>query len=223
MMKDIQRKGLSLQFITHCTDRYSYLQSAEMALAGGCKWLQLRMKNSPIEEVRKTAIVVQQLCKQHQSVFILDDNVDLCAEIQADGVHLGKNDMPIRQARAILGENYIIGATCNRYEDIVKAKENGADYVGLGPFRFTTTKTNLSPILGLEGYEGILQQCRQHQINMPIVAIGGILENDISDLFNIGIDGIAVSGLVLQAENPTQQMAHLMLKVYANAVCDGKK
>ena len=223
MMKDIQHKRLSLQFITHCTNKYTYLQSAEMALAGGCKWLQLRMKNSPIEEVRKTAIVVQQLCKQYQSVFILDDNVDLCAEIQADGVHLGKNDMPILQARAILGKNYIIGATCNQYEDIVKAQDNGADYVGLGPFRFTTTKTNLSPILGLEGYRDILQKCRQNRINIPIVAIGGILENDISALFNIGIDGIAVSGLVLQAENPTQQMVQLMQKVCSHVVCSGEK
>lgn len=141
---------ISLQFITHRTERYSYFESACMALEGGCKWIQLRMKDAPLDEVEAVALQLKPLCKEHEAILILDDHVELAKKLEVDGVHLGKKDMPIDQARQILGEAFIIGGTANTFEDVLLHYRAGADYLGIGPFRFTTTKQNLSPVLGLE-------------------------------------------------------------------------
>ena len=139
---------ISLQFITHRTERYSYFESARMALEGGCKWIQLRMKDAPLDEVEAVALQLKPLCKEHEAILILDDHVELAKKLEVDGVHLGKKDMPIDQARQILGEAFIIGGTANTFEDVLLHYRAGADYLGIGPFRFTTTKQNLSPVLG---------------------------------------------------------------------------
>ena len=86
---------ISLQFITHQTERYSYLESARMALEGGCKWIQLRMKDALLEEVEAVALQLKPLCKEHEAILILDDHVELAKKLEVDGVHLGKKDMPI--------------------------------------------------------------------------------------------------------------------------------
>lgn len=142
---------LSLQFITHQTENYSYLESARMALEGGCKWIQLRMKEASPEEVEAVALQLKPLCKAKEAILILDDHVELAKKLEVDGVHLGKKDMPIGEARQMLGEAFIIGGTANTFEDVKLHHAAGADYLGIGPFRFTTTKINLSPVLGLEG------------------------------------------------------------------------
>ena len=102
-----------LQFISHHSDKYSYLDSIRMALEGGCRWIQLRMKDATDDEVRPLAIQALQLCRDYGATFIIDDRVELVRELGADGVHLGKNDMPIAEARRILGPDYIIGGTAN--------------------------------------------------------------------------------------------------------------
>ena len=146
-----------VQFITHYTDQYTYLDSVRIALEGGCRWIQLRMKDTPTEDILPIAKETLTLCRQYEATFIIDDHVELAKQIKADGVHLGKLDMPITEARSILGKNFIIGGTANTLEDIRMHYEAGADYIGCGPYRFTTTKKNLSPVLGLEGYrEAIL-------------------------------------------------------------------
>lgn len=195
-----------IQFISHYTEKYSYLDGIRMALNGGCRWIQLRMKDADKFEVRKTAIEAQQICKEYGAIFIIDDYVDIVKEIHADGVHLGKKDMPICDARKILGERYIIGGTANTFEDVKLHSEAGADYIGCGPFRFTTTKKGLAPILGLEGYANIVRQMKEEGINLPIVAIGGIEAEDVAPILNTGVTGIALSGSVLRAENPIEQM-----------------
>ena len=136
------------QFISHFNDRYSYLDGIKMALEGGCRWIQLRMKDATDDEVRPIAIEVQKWCKEADATFIIDDRVQLVKELHADGVHLGKNDMPIQEARQILGDGFIIGGTANTLEDVISHAKAGADYIGCGPFRYTTTKQRLSPILG---------------------------------------------------------------------------
>lgn len=137
-----------MQFITHYTERYSYLDAAHMALEGGCRWVQLRMKDTLVETIEPVALEVQALCRQYGATFIIDDHVELVKKLHADGVHLGKKDMPIAEARRILGDEYIIGGTANTFEDVQQHYKAGADYIGCGPFRYTTTKKNLSPILG---------------------------------------------------------------------------
>ena len=199
-----------IQFISHYSERYSYLDSIQLALEGGCRWIQLRMKDATDDEVRPIAIKAQQLCRHYNATFIIDDRVALVRELGADGVHLGKNDMPIREARQILGPDYIIGGTANTFEDAKAHYEASADYIGCGPFRFTTTKQKLAPVLGLDGYRHIIQQMRAANINIPVVAIGGITKDDIPAILQTGITGIALSGTVLRADDPIAEMKHII-------------
>jgi len=198
-----------LQFISHYTDKYSYLDSIRLALQGGCRWIQLRMKDATDDEVRPVAIEAQKLCREYGATFVIDDRVALVKELHADGVHLGKNDMPIAEARRILGPDYIIGGTANTIWDVKAHYAAGADYIGCGPFRFTTTKQKLSPVLGLDGYRRIIIEMRAAHIDIPIVAIGGITKDDIPAILATGITGIALSGTVLRAANPIDEMKHL--------------
>ncbi len=201
---------ISLQFITHQNDRYSYLESALMALEGGCKWIQLRMKEASMDEVESIALQLKPICKEKNAILILDDHVELAKKLEVDGVHLGKKDMPIDQARQLLGEAFIIGGTANTFEDIVQHYRAGADYLGIGPFRFTTTKQNLSPVLGLEGYASLLSQMKEKGIELPVVAIGGITYEDIPAILETGVNGIALSGTILQAENPVAETKKIL-------------
>ena len=208
-----------IQFITHANDRYDYLDGVRMALEGGCRWIQLRMKDASEEEILKTAESTRKLCRQYDAVFLLDDYVELVERSGADGVHLGKNDMPIDEARRLLGKDKIIGGTANTFEDVKRIYSAGADYIGCGPFRFTTTKKKLSPILGLDGYRRIIEQMNAYRINLPIIAIGGILLPDVSDIMQTGVSGIAVSGAILNADNdnsPVATMKRFINKLKSN-------
>lgn len=227
-MKD---NNYRLQFITHQTERYSYIDSARIALEGGCRWVQLRMKDADETLLEETALIVQKMCKDYDATFIIDDNVHLCKKIKADGVHLGKNDMPIAEARKILGDDFIIGATVNTFDDVIKTQSHIVaetqsrdtsinlatlgvpNYFGCGPFRFTSTKKNLAPILGLDGYREIMKKMKENNIDIPLVAIGGITKDDVPELMKTGIDGIAISGSVLRAENPVETMYNLQLTI----------
>lgn len=199
-----------IQFITHSNNRYGYVDGARLALEGGCRWVQLRMKEATEVEFMAAAAEIGRLCKEHGATFVLDDHVEWVEKTGADGVHLGKNDMPIDEARKILGSDKIIGGTANTFEDVERLYRQGADYIGCGPFRFTTTKKNLSPVLGLEGYQHIVDQMKSHGINLPIVAIGGILESDVKSILATGVSGIAVSGGILNAENPVEEMQRFL-------------
>lgn len=200
---------IQIQFITHYTEQYSYLDAARMALEGGCRWIQLRMKDTPVEDIEPVAREVQDLCRNYNATFIIDDHVELVKKLHADGVHLGKKDMPVADARRILGPDYIIGGTANSFKDVQLHYSAGADYIGCGPFRYTATKKNLSPILGLEGYTAIIRRMQEADIQLPIVAIGGITLSDIPDILQTGVSGIALSGAVLHAENPVEEMKRI--------------
>ena len=199
-----------IQFISHYTEQYSYLDSIRLALLGGCRWIQLRVKGASDEDVLPMALEAQKMCKEYGATFIIDDRVDMVKAIGADGVHLGKNDMPVAEARRILGKDFIIGGTANTFEDVRQHYQDGANYIGCGPFRFTTTKEKLSPILGLEGYRDIVLKMKEEKIDIPIVAIGGITANDIPAIMQTGVTGIAISGTVLRAESPVDEMKRLL-------------
>ncbi|MDR0508047.1 MAG: thiamine phosphate synthase [Dysgonamonadaceae bacterium] len=198
-----------LLFITHRTERYSYLQSVQIALEGGCTQIQLRMKDAQPHEIERTAIKAKELCSSWGADLYIDDHVEICKNIHATGVHLGKLDMSPHEARKILGENYIIGGTANTFDDIKHLNSEGVDYIGLGPFRFTATKKNISTILGLEKYREIIQQCNNQDINLPVFAIGGITADDIPDILSVGVKGIALSSTILQAENPVEKVRQI--------------
>ena len=216
-LKTLKPKDLEtasrLQFITHFTDKYSYYDSAMMALEGGCQWIQLRMKDACEDEIERVARLILPECRRMGAVFVIDDHVELALRVGADGVHLGKNDMPVDEARRLAGDGFIIGGTANTFEDVQRLAAQGADYIGCGPFRFTMTKKNLAPMLGLEGYKRILSQMKECGIGLPLVAIGGITSDDIPQLMAAGVSGIALSGSVLRAEQPVEEMRKVVEKL----------
>ncbi len=199
-----------LQFISHATAGLSAEEGIRLALEGGCRWIQLRMKGLCDAEVRPVALRVKAMCREAGATLVVDDRVELAREVGADGVHLGRDDMPVAEARRLLGPDYIIGATANTFADIERHCADGASYIGCGPFRFTTTKERLAPLLGLDGYRRITAQMRQHAIALPLVAIGGITRADIPQLMAAGVSGVAVSGAILRAGDPAGETRQII-------------
>jgi len=192
-----------LYFLTMDEGPIDHLQQVAEACKAGIKWIQLRMKQASDEEVRATAVAAKRITDANGCVLIINDRVEIALEVKAGGVHLGKQDMAVSEARRLLGRDMIIGGTANTVEDILEHYAHGADYIGLGPYRYTTTKKNLSPILGLEGYRRIMQILKQGQVSIPVVAIGGIEMKDAASLFSVGLHGIAFSGMLVHAEDRT--------------------
>lgn len=203
-----------LQFIT------TNPRLAEQACLGGIDWIQLRLKNTPDDEFIAIAKEVQAVCKQFNATFIINDNVTMAFNLQSDGVHLGKEDMNPNVARELLGANFIIGCTANTLEDISYLSSKPINYIGLGPYRFTSTKQKLSPVLGIEGYKNIFLQLQQRHINTPpVIGIGGITNNDVPELLTTGLYGIAVSGAISNTANvalAAQQLKNSLLTIYNN-------
>ncbi|HYG40967.1 MAG TPA: thiamine phosphate synthase [Cytophagales bacterium] len=197
MKKNISR----FHFITHEGPGFSHVDLAEAACKGGADWIQLRVKDKGFDEWKSIALDVIEVCEMYDAKLIVNDNVELAAQIRAYGVHLGKTDMDPVVARQILGEGPIIGGTANTFEDVLKLKKGNVDYIGLGPFRFTSTKKNLSPVLGFEGYQRIINRMVHEGIDIPVVAIGGILKEDLNSLFSTGIHGVAISSSVSSEED----------------------
>lgn len=209
MMTLTQRQNCRLQFISHTTPTLTVTDGIRLALAGGCRWIQLRMKEADDALLLATAMEVKQMCRQAGATFIIDDRADMVLLTGADGVHLGQNDMPVDEARRLLGPHAIIGGTANTLADVARHHQRGADYIGCGPFRFTTTKQRLAPVLGTDGYRHIIDGMRQQDITLPMVAIGGITANDIPAIMQTGVQGIALSGSILRADSPVQEMQHV--------------
>ncbi|MBF4514746.1 thiamine phosphate synthase [Flavobacterium sp. ANB] len=207
-----------LQYISQGKTIEEQLYNIHKALDAGCGWIQMRFKDQTIKDTFVLAEAVKLLCEEYLANFIVNDNFFLAQQIVADGVHLGLSDMKIDEARAILGNTKIIGGTANTFEDIENHVKNGCDYIGLGPFRFTTTKEKLSPILGLSGYFEILQKMKKNKIEIPVYAIGGITLKDVSPLMETGIHGIAVSGMLTDDDQKKKLIKQLKEKLYANVI-----
>jgi thiamine-phosphate pyrophosphorylase len=185
-----------LHYITHDPGNLAHAMLAEKAIRGGVRWVQLRVKNADEQTARAVAARTLDICRKHGAKMIVNDHVLLAKEIGADGVHIGLDDMPVSEARSILGDDFIIGATANTIDHIRMHAKAGADYIGLGPFRFTTTKEKLSPVLGVSGYKLIMQQLKDEDIHIPVIAIGGITEADVMPLLGLGVHGVAVSSAI---------------------------
>ena len=199
------------QYITNQWSSIGIEEQVELACSAGCKWIQLRVKELSYEEWKSIAFTIKSICKKFGATFIINDNVQLALELEADGVHLGQNDMLPKDARIILGDHAIIGGTANQFDQIYNLHNQKVDYVGLGPYRFTKTKKNLAPVLGLNGYYDIVTNCKAHEINIPIIGIGGINPENIPEILSAGIFGIAVSSIISNSDSP-QKITDTILK-----------
>lgn len=186
-----------LHYISQETDDKSHIENIKEACQAGIDWVQLRVKDRELDEIEEMAFEAKTICKKYDAKLILNDHVEIAKAVRANGVHLGQDDMDPVEARAILGDKPYIGGTANTWEQVELLYESKVvDYIGLGPFKFTTTKENLSPELGIRGYSNILNNMIIQEIDMPIIAIGGIEMEDIFDLQMTGCHGIAVASLI---------------------------
>ena len=190
-----------IQYISQGAKPEDHLTNIQKVCEAGIRWVQLRIKDVDFETYLQIAKESKKICAAYSAVFIVNDNVSIAKESEANGVHLGLSDMNPKDARSILGDHSIIGGTANTLQDCLLQAENKVDYIGLGPFRHTETKKNLSPVLGLEGYRKIITELRAPACQIPVIATGGILESDIKNLMENHVSGIAVSKLLTQNLN----------------------
>jgi thiamine-phosphate pyrophosphorylase len=179
--------------------RLSHLELAELAIAGGADTIQFRQKGGTTREMIHVAEKMQALCHQVGVTFIVNDRVDVAKAIHADGIHLGQDDFPIPLAREILGEGAIIGGSAGNMEEARRCFSEGADYIGVGPVYPTGSKEDAGPASGL----GVLEQIVK-AVPLPIIAIGGIAQDNIPPVMKTGAYGIAVISAVCCQNDPTE-------------------
>lgn len=190
-----------LQYITNTSSPTNPADQIKGVIAGGCRWVQIRMKDASDEEISEVVNEIKPLCLETETFLILDDRVELAKTLDVGGVHLGKTDMLPSKARMLLGPAAVIGVTANTIDDIKAVKSLDIDYIGIGPFANTDTKKNLAPILGIEGIRSICKEMEELEINIGHVAVGGIRKDDVRALMETGINGIAVSGAIAFASD----------------------
>ena len=187
-----------LHYISQGANTKEHLENIQKACQYGAELVQLRLKNVSEKKLLKTAEEAREITSHYQTRLIINDHYKIGKKVNADGVHLGKTDTCPTIARKELKSWQIIGGTANTLDDCNVLIDKKVDYIGLGPFRFTTTKDNLSPVLGKKGYLTIIEALK---FETPIIAIGGITIEDVPELLTTGIHGIAISGEITKDFN----------------------
>jgi thiamine-phosphate pyrophosphorylase len=164
------------------------------ALGAGVKWVQYREKEKSRREIYEESVKIKKLTKEFNAVLIVNDHTDIAYAVDAEGVHVGEYDLPIKEARKILGKDKIIGLSTHSLEQAKDAEKEGADYIGFGPVFHTLTKDAGSP-RGID----ILKVIKK-QVNIPVVAIGGINFNNIKSVLETGVDAVAIASAILNGE-----------------------
>ena len=202
----IEKNAMQLYAITDKSwlNGNTLASQVEDALRGGATFLQLREKNASKKEIIKEALEIKEICKKYNVPFVIDDDVDIAKEIDADGVHIGQNDASYKYARDILGDNKIIGMTAHNLEEALTAQNSGADYIGVGAVFNTSTKLDTIPM----SRETLMQITSN--ISIPVVAIGGINENNILELKGSGVDGVAVISAIFSKKDITEAAKNLL-------------
>ena len=182
-----------LHYITQGNTPEQHLENIQRACASGVEWVQLRLKKVDPKTLLEIAKKAREITGHFQTRLIINDHYKVAKEVNADGVHLGKSDACPLKVRAYLGKFYSIGGTANTLEDCKTLLEKKVDYIGLGPFQFTETKKNLSPVLGTVGYQVLLDELKTET---PIIAVGGITLDDTTKIIQTGVYGVAVSAAI---------------------------
>lgn len=203
---EFTKESLQLYAVTDraWTSRQTLLQQVESALKGGATCIQLREKSLNAEEFLEEAIEMKSLCHGYNVPLLINDNVEIALKSGADGVHVGQNDMNPVEVRKILGENSIIGVTAKTVEQALTAQQMGADYLGVGAVFATSTKTDTRQI----DYAVFRQICEA--VKIPVVAIGGINKENMSQLQGLGMDGFALVSAIFSAEDIETECKELL-------------
>ena len=183
-----------------------FLSQVEQAINSGVTVFQLREKNTDYEHFKDIALKIKPICRAHGVPLIINDNVKLAKEIDADGVHLGQNDLDIKAAREYLGADKIIGVSAHNVKEAQAAESGGADYLGSGAAFVTSTKTDAGAI-----DHKVLSDVA-HSVRIPVVAIGGITGGNISRLEGLGLDGVAVVSAIFAAKDIPSAVNELKAK-----------
>ena len=194
---------------TMIQNKYSHREIAKMAIKGGANIIQLRDKNMPTGELLETAIEIKKLCSKKRVLFIVNDRIDVALISNSDGVHLGKDDIPIKDARKILGNNKIIGGTAHSLKEAVQREKEGADYIGFGHIYPTYSKLKKGNPKGINYLKRIVRK-----VKIPVFAIGGINHSNIKEVINSGVHGVAVIGAVIKNNNPVIAAKGLRKVIY---------
>ncbi len=191
------KKSMLLYAVTDraWTGKQSLYEQVECTLKGGVTCVQLREKELNSEDFLQEALQLSALCKKYNVPFLINDNVEIAVKCNADGVHVGQDDMTAKKVRAILGKNKIIGVSVHSVEEALEAVKNGADYLGVGAMFSTSTKTDVN-VLPTETLKAIC-----HAVSIPVVAIGGINKTNIPKLSGTGVDGVALVSAIFSAED----------------------
>ena len=184
-----------LHYISQGNSPKEHLDNIQKACSSGAELVQLRLKTVSEKKILKIANEAREITSHFQTRLIINDHYKIAKTVKADGVHLGKDDVCPTLARKHLFTWQMIGGTANTLQDCELLLDKHIDYISLGPFRETTTKTNLSPVLGLKGYAAITDILITP---IPIIGVGGITTADVTDILKAGISGIAVSGAITQ-------------------------
>ena len=191
----------SLMYISQGKTPEEHISNIKNFCVAGGKWVQLRMKNMPLDTYMNTARVVQQICKEHDAILSINDHVEVALQTNTFGIHVGQNDIAPQIIRDKFLYKGAIGVTANTFLNISQCNPSLVAYIGLGPYKFTKTKKRLSSLLGIEGYIEILSCMQSNNINLPIYAIGGIEIEDVLALSQLNISGIAVSSMLTAQED----------------------
>ncbi|MDO4467374.1 MAG: thiamine phosphate synthase [Bacillota bacterium] len=180
----------------------------EKTLKGGTTFIQLREKNLDEDSFLQEAIQIKKLCQKYNVPFVINDNVDIALQMDADGVHVGQSDMEAGSVREKLGPNKIIGVSCQTVEQARLAQKNGADYLGVGAVFPTSSKDDAQEV----SFETLKEICEA--VDIPVVAIGGITKNNLTQLSGSGIAGIAVISAIFGQEDIQAASEELRNKTY---------
>ncbi|RZK59976.1 MAG: thiamine phosphate synthase [Pedobacter sp.] len=190
-----------LHFITHDIPQSSHIEQVQVACEAGAKWIQYRCLSKADEELLSDINEIAEICDDWGATLIVTNHIHLKGKADIQGFHIEDMDADFIALRKQIGEEFTLGGSANTVEDLIRLSKEGADYAGFGPFNITTTKPNDYPLLGIKGYANAIEKLKTENIDLPILAVGGVTLSDIPQLLKTGIYGVAASSAINQAEN----------------------
>ena len=208
-MEKNKLKNIGLYFITDSKlTKKNIFEDVKAAVKGGVRIIQYREKNLAKEEMIEEASKIKEICSENDVLFLINDFVDVALEVDADGVHIGLDDISYEKARQILGKYRIIGVTAHNKEEAVEFEKLGADYLGVSPVFDTVTKLDAGRGMGIERLKEIV-----NLVSIPCIAIGGIDENNAAEVAKTGVDGVAMISAIVTKDDVEEIVRVLIKKI----------